>query len=113
VLWEAEIIIGQGKADLLYFKIFTMRRIDLIRKVSARIGIPLRDVSIVVDALFEEMKNALMNKEKIEIRGFGSFRVVKRKPRRARIIKTGQEIIVPQRFTIKFKPSKNLSIKGG
>jgi integration host factor subunit beta len=87
--------------------------IDLIRKVSARIGIPQRDVSIVVDALFEEMKNALMNKEKIEIRGFGSFRVVKRKPRKARIIKTGQEIIVPQRFTIKFKPSKNLSIKGG
>jgi len=113
VLWEAEIIIGQSKADLLYFKIFNMRRIDLIRKVSARIGIPLRDVSIVVDALFEEMKNALMNKEKIEIRGFGSFRVVKRKPRRARIIKTGQEIIVPQRLTIKFKPSKNLSIKGG
>ncbi len=84
MLWEAEIIIGQSKADLLYFKIFNMRRIDLIRKVSARIGIPLRDVSIVVDALFEEMKNALMNKEKIEIRGFGSFRVVKRKPRNSK-----------------------------
>ena len=90
-----------------------MRRIDLIRKVSARTGIPQRDVSIVVDALFEEIKNALKNKEDVGIRGFGSFRVVKTRPRKARIIKTGQEIIVPSRLVIKFKPSKNLSIKGG
>ncbi len=88
-----------------------MRRIDLIRKISGRTGIPQKDISIIVDALFEEMKSALLNKEKIEIRGFGSFRIIKRKPKKGRIIKEGREIIIPERFVIKFKPSKLLKIK--
>ena len=78
-----------------------MRRIDLVRKISSRTGIPQKDVAVIVDALFEEMK----------IRGFGSFRVVKRRPKKGRIIKTGKEIIIPERLVVKFKPSKYLKIK--
>ncbi|MEO0143541.1 MAG: HU family DNA-binding protein [candidate division WOR-3 bacterium] len=88
-----------------------MRRIDLVRKISSRTGIPQKDVAVIVDALFEEMKSALLNREKIEIRGFGSFRVVKRRPKKGRIIKTGKEIIIPERLVVKFKPSKYLKIK--
>jgi len=88
-----------------------MRRIDLVRKVASRTGIPIKDIEIIVDALFEEMKNALKDEEDITIRGFGSFRIVKRKPRKARIIKTGQEIILPERKVIKFIPSKFLKLK--
>ncbi|MEO0150558.1 MAG: HU family DNA-binding protein [candidate division WOR-3 bacterium] len=88
-----------------------MRRIDLVRKISSRTGIPQKDVAVIVDALFEEMKSALLNREKIEIRGFGSFRVVKRRPKKGRIIKTGKEIIIPKRLVVKFKPSKYLKIK--
>ncbi|MEM0476755.1 MAG: HU family DNA-binding protein [Candidatus Aenigmatarchaeota archaeon] len=88
-----------------------MRKIDLIKRISSRTGIPQKDVTIIVNALFEEMKNAISNREKIEIREFGSFRVVKRKPKKGRIIKTGKEIIIPERLTVKFKPSKLLKIK--
>lgn len=88
-----------------------MRRLELVRRVSARTGIPQKDVSIIVDALFDEMKAVLLSKQEIEIRGFGSFRIVKRKPKKGRVIKTGEEVIIPERYVVKFKPSKYLKIK--
>jgi len=61
----------------------------------------------IVDHLFKMMREALRAGEKVVVQGFGSFHVVMRKPKKARNIKTGQEVLVPARKAIKFRKSKD------
>ena len=62
----------------------------------------------VVDLLTNRMKEALLNGERIEIRGFGVFGLRSRKRGFGRNIKTGQSVKIPMGKSIRFKPGKNL-----
>jgi DNA-binding protein HU-beta len=62
----------------------------------------------VVDLLTNRMKDALLNGERIEIRGFGVFEPRQRKRGYGRNIKTGQSVKIPTGRSIRFKPGKNL-----
>jgi DNA-binding protein HU-beta len=62
----------------------------------------------VVDLLTNRMKDALMNGERIEIRGFGVFEPRPRKKGFGRNIKTGQSVKIPDGRSVRFKPGKNL-----
>jgi DNA-binding protein HU-beta len=62
----------------------------------------------VVDLLTNRMKDALMNGERIEIRGFGVFEPRSRKKGFGRNIKTGQSVKIPEGRSVRFKPGKNL-----
>jgi len=73
-----------------------MTRSALIERVSERVeGLTLKQTEIVIDTVFESIKNALEKGEKVEIRGFGNFRLKERKPRKARNPKTGESVDVP------------------
>jgi integration host factor subunit beta len=61
-----------------------------------------------VDTIFESVIQALKTGDKIEIRGFGSFRIRQRKPRIGRNPKTGAKVEVPAKRVPYFKPSKEL-----
>ncbi|HAM53536.1 MAG TPA: integration host factor subunit beta, partial [Nitrospiraceae bacterium] len=62
-----------------------MTKSVLIEKVSERIdGLTRKQTEIIVDTVFDSIKDALSKGEKIEIRGFGNFRLKQRKPRIAR-----------------------------
>jgi len=68
-----------------------------------------RDMAItVIDLLLEKIKDALLNGERIEIRGFGVFELRLRKSGFARNVKTGQSVKIPMGKTIRFKPGKGL-----
>lgn len=87
-----------------------MTKADLVEEVAEAIGpgVTKKDCALVVDGFLNAVKQALADGENIEIRGFGTFKVRKRKSRMARNPRTGDTVHVPSRHVPVFKPSKNL-----
>ena len=87
-----------------------MTKADLVEQVAEAIGpgITKKDCALVVDGFLNALKLALANGDNIEIRGFGTFKVRRRKTRTARNPRTGDPVEVPARSVPVFKPSKHL-----
>ncbi len=86
-----------------------MRREQLIDKVYEEFPkIPKFEVSRIINIFIESMKMALIKKEVIELRGFGTFFVKVRKPKKARNPKTGKEVMISERIVPIFKPGSLL-----
>jgi integration host factor subunit beta len=89
-------------------KIGTMTKADLVEEVTQLGDLTRRDGEMIVDTIFDSVIHALRSGDKIEIRGFGSFRIRQRKPRTGRNPKTGAKVDVPAKRVPYFKPSKEL-----
>ena len=85
-----------------------MTKADLIEQVAQVVELTRRDSEVVVETIFESIVRSLRTGDKIEIRGFGSFRTRQRKPRVGRNPKTGARVEVPAKRIPYFKPSKEL-----
>lgn len=87
-----------------------MTKADLVEQVAEAIGpgVTKKDCALVVDAFLNAVKRALANGENIEIRGFGTYKVKRRKARMARNPRTGEPVEVPERYVPVFKASKVL-----
>ena len=85
-----------------------MTKADLIEQVAQVVELTRRDSEVVVETIFESIVRSLRTGDKIEIRGFGSFRTRQRKPRVGRNPKTGERVEVPAKKIPFFKPSKEL-----
>jgi integration host factor subunit beta len=86
----------------------TMTKADLVDQVTAIGDLTRRDGEVIVDTLFDAVIGALKSGDKIEIRGFGSFRTRQRNARTGRNPKTGAKVEVPAKRVPFFKPSKEL-----
>lgn len=85
-----------------------MTKIDLTDRVSALGDLTRRDSEVIVETMFDAIVGALKAGEKVEIRGFGSFRTRQRNSRTGRNPKTGASVSVPAKRVPFFKPSKEL-----
>jgi integration host factor subunit beta len=85
-----------------------MTKADLVDQIIALGDLTRRDGEIIVDTLFDSVIGALKANDKVEVRGFGSFRTRQRKPRTGRNPKTGDSVAVPAKRVPFFKPSKEL-----
>ena len=86
-----------------------MTKSVLIEKVTEKVeGLTKNQTEIVVETVFESIKKALIQGDKIEIRGFGNFRLKTRNPRKARNPKTGETVEVPGKKVLYFKVGKAL-----
>lgn len=85
-----------------------MTKADLIEEVSRVVELTRKDSEIVVETIFDSIVHSLRAGDKIEIRGFGSFRTRQRNPRVGRNPKTGDRVEVPAKKIPFFKPSKEL-----
>ena len=85
-----------------------MTKADLVEKVTALGDLTRRDGEVIVETIFGSVIGALQSGDKIEIRGFGSFRIRQRNPRIGRNPKTGARVEVPAKKVPYFKPSKEL-----
>ncbi len=85
-----------------------MTKADLIEEVSRLAELTRKDSEIIVETIFDSVVRSLRAGDKIEIRGFGSFRTRQRKPRVGRNPKTGARVDVPAKKIPYFKPSKEL-----
>lgn len=100
---------GSHRAPAInYVKVQLMTKADLIEEVT-RSGAPTRkDSEVIVETVFSSIMDSLRAGDKVEIRGFGSFRVRQREARMGRNPKTGAPVAVPARKVPYFKPSKEL-----
>jgi integration host factor subunit beta len=86
----------------------TMTKADLVEEVTRVTELPRKESEAVVETIFESIISALQADDKIEIRGFGSFRTRERRGRTGRNPKTGAKVEVPPKKIPYFKPSKEL-----
>lgn len=86
-----------------------MTKAQLVQKVSERLdGFTRHQTEVIVSAVFDSVKDTLARGEKIEVRGFGSFRLRQRKSRDGRNPKTGASVHVPAKRVPFFKAGKEL-----
>jgi integration host factor subunit beta len=85
-----------------------MTRADLIDDISRAVDLKRKESEVIVESVFESIVKSLRAGDKIEIRGFGSFRTRQRKARTGRNPKTGVRVDVPAKKIPFFKPSKEL-----
>ena len=85
-----------------------MTKADLIEEVSRVVEMTRKDSEVIVEAIFDSVVRSLRGGDKIEIRGFGSFRTRERQARIGRNPKTGERVDVPAKRIPYFKPSKEL-----
>jgi integration host factor subunit beta len=85
-----------------------MTKAELIDEVSKVVEMTRKDSETIVETIFDSIVSSLHKGDKIEIRGFGSFRTRQRQPRIGRNPKTGSRVEVPSKRIPFFKPSKEL-----
>lgn len=85
-----------------------MTKAELVEDVARAAELTKKDAERLVEIVFESIINTLNHGEKIELRGFGSFRVRERGARRGRNPKTGDPVDIPAKRVPYFKPGKEL-----
>jgi integration host factor subunit beta len=85
-----------------------MTKAELIEELSNVADHTRKHSEVIVEAVFSSIADALQNGEKIELRGFGSFKLRRRESRTGRNPKTGAGVVVPAKQVPHFKPGKEL-----
>ena len=86
-----------------------MTKSELINRVAERLPyLTRKDAEIIVNTIFDSMVDALVDGDRIEIRGFGSFKVKNRGDREGRNPKTGESVRIPAKTMPFFKIGKEL-----
>jgi integration host factor subunit beta len=85
-----------------------MTKAELVEEVSRVSELTKKHSEVIVNTVFQSIVDALHKSEKIELRGFGSFRIRQRRSRQGRNPKTGQRVDVPAKRIPYFKPGKEL-----
>lgn len=85
-----------------------MTKAELVDQVSRNAQLTKKQAELIVNTVFESIVESLQHGEKIELRGFGSFRIRQRGSRIGRNPKTGTRVHVPEKLIPYFKPGKEL-----
>jgi len=81
---------------------------ELVDEVATISDLTRKHSEVIVEAVFSSIIDALQKGDKIELRGFGSFRIRRRDSRTGRNPKTGAGVLVPAKKVPHFKPGKEL-----
>ncbi len=85
-----------------------MTKAELVEKVAERIDLTKKQTEVIVNTVFQSITEALARGDKVELRGFGSFRVRHRHSREGRNPKTGTTVHIPAKKVPFFKAGKEL-----
>ena len=98
----------------------TLTKNDIVRTLAEKYELEIAATRRVVQGTLDLILEALLREDKVELRNFGVFEVIQRKGRIARNPKSRQEVFIPERKVVKFKPGKVMedkittpSMKGG
>jgi integration host factor subunit beta len=92
-----------------------MTKAELVDLIMAGTGVSKKDTALIINHILDNIGDALVKGDKVELRGFGSFKVKSRKPRLARNPRTGESVSVPAKQVPYFKASIEMKqkINGG
>ncbi|MBN2134525.1 MAG: integration host factor subunit beta [Acidobacteria bacterium] len=85
-----------------------MTKAELVEKVSKEMDMSKKHTEIIVNTVIDSITKALQDGDKVELRGFGSFKIRERQPRLGRNPKTGEKVQIPSKKIPFFKPGKEL-----
>jgi len=88
-----------------------MTKAELVELIASETGISKKDTGVIVNLILENIGRALVSSDKVELRGFGSFKVKQRRSRQARNPRTGAAVDVPAKKVPYFKASNELKIR--
>ena len=87
-----------------------MTKAELVDEVYKNSDLNKKDAEVIVQTVLKSIVDSLKSGEKVELRGFGSFRLRNRGSRQGRNPKTGEKVFVPAKQVPYFKPGKELKI---
>ena len=100
--------------------VVTLTKNDIVRTLAEKYELEIASTRRVVQGTLDMVLDALLKGDKVELRNFGVFEVIERKGRIARNPKSREEVFIPERKVVKFKPGKVMedrittpSMKGG
>lgn len=85
-----------------------MNKSELVQSLANKLNVPVEDAAVIVDTFFESMREALLRSDRIEIRGFGSFKIKQYEGYTGRNPKTGESVQVKPKKMPFFKAGKGL-----
>ncbi|MDY0110494.1 MAG: HU family DNA-binding protein [Candidatus Krumholzibacteria bacterium] len=88
-----------------------MTKAELVELIAVETGISKKDTGIIVNLILDNIGRALVSRDKVELRGFGSFKVKQRRSRLARNPRTGDAVDVPAKRVPYFKASNELKAR--
>jgi integration host factor subunit alpha len=89
----------------------SLTKIDVTESICDKLGIPKRECVLIVESVFEIIKDDLGKGHDVMISGFGKWTVKAKKERKGRNPKTGNEMTIDARRVVTFKPSNVLRDK--
>lgn len=85
-----------------------MTKTDLINEIAAKATLTKKQAKEALEATLESISQALANNDRVQLIGFGTFAVVEKPERKGRNPRTKEEIVIPARKVVKFKPGAGL-----
>jgi nucleoid DNA-binding protein len=83
-----------------------MTKKNIVRRIADELDRNENETRLIVQKTLDAIINVLAVEGRVELRNFGVFDVKKRKPRQARNPRTGEKVMVGERFTVTFKPGR-------
>ena len=83
-----------------------MTKQEIVDVVSDATGLTKVETETIMNGVMMTIIDSLARNEKVELRGFGTFGIKHRMPKKARNPGTGEPVFLPERFVPTFKPSK-------
>jgi nucleoid DNA-binding protein len=84
---------------------------DIVRTISEEVGLTQQQTKEIVQKTFDAIIESLVREGRIELRNFGVFEVKPRAARKARNPRTGEQVEVPRKHVVTFKPGKYMEAK--
>jgi DNA-binding protein HU-beta/integration host factor subunit beta len=84
---------------------------DIVRTISEEVGLTQQQTKEIVQKTFDAIIESLVRERRIELRNFGVFEVKPRAARKARNPRTGEQVEVPRKHVVTFKPGKHMEAK--
>jgi nucleoid DNA-binding protein len=88
-----------------------MTKKEIVKTISEQIGLPQLMTKEIVQKTFDAIVETLVAEGRVELRNFGVFEVKRRAPRRARNPRTGDNVTVPSKLVVTFKPGKEMEAR--
>ena len=85
-----------------------MHKAELIQLIAEQADLSIRDATVALNAILDEIALTLSRKESVTLVGFGSFIVKQRAARKGKNPKTGEQIEIAAKYALTFKPGKAL-----
>lgn len=86
-----------------------MNKTDLVNEIAAKAGLNKVAAKAALEACLESIEQALVNEDKVQLIGFGTFQIVEKEARTGINPRTKEKIQIPARKVVKFKPASELA----